>query len=93
MHVQLVQLGRGIEILHQHFRLIVKVRAARIACYFLQAHDIGVFGLDDIDHSLEPTTPVAPADAFVNVVAEKTHDRGVRSQDSGVRQIIQIPDS
>ena len=73
MHVGLKQLRRAFEVFGQQLRLIVIMRPLRMPGDFLQADDIGILRLDDVDHACKPTTPIAAADAFVDVVAQKTH--------------------
>ncbi len=49
------------------------MRAAHVAGHFLQANEVGIFRLDDVDDPLQAIQPIAPADAFMNVVTQKTH--------------------
>ena len=56
-------------------RLVVVPRPRHLPVHLLEADQVGILVLDDLDDPLEAITPVSPADAFMDVVAEKSHDR------------------
>ena len=72
----------GVEMLSQHPRLVVKAAAAHVLVDLLQADQVGVLLLDYLNHASKVVAAVAPADSFVNVVAQQPHamarDRGGR---------------
>ena len=67
--IELKTAASSSKILAQQQRLIVVVRAANIAIDLLQTNDIRVLSLDRLLDPLEPISPVASANAFVDVVA------------------------
>ena len=79
----LVEDARELEIIGEQAGLVVEMGAGGIAGDFLQAKHVRVFGLDDVDHPLQPVEPIAAADAFVDVVAEEAHES--RGEDRGAR--------
>jgi hypothetical protein len=53
-------------------------RAAMIAGDLLQTNQIGVLFFDDLDDPLQTVEPITAADAFVDVVTQKSHRSSFR---------------
>jgi hypothetical protein len=51
---------------------MLAVCAAGVSRNLLQADDIRILVLDDLDHAFEPATPVAPTDSLVDVVSQES---------------------
>jgi hypothetical protein len=56
--------------LDEQLRLIFAPRPRDLTIDLLEADQVRVLLLDDLDHALEPITAVAPADALVNIITK-----------------------
>jgi hypothetical protein len=54
-------------------RLVVVPRSRHVTIHFLEADQVGVLILDDLDDPLQTVATITPADAFMNIVAEQSH--------------------
>src|SRR6266446_6199455 len=62
-----------------HLRLVVEARPARVVIDLLQTDQVRVLLLDHLQNPFQAVAPVAAANAFVNVVAKKSHRSAPRA--------------
>ena len=72
-HVELVKVGHGVEGLGQLTRLVVVPRSPHVPIDLLEADQVGILVLDDLDDPFQAVAAVATADAFMDVVAQESH--------------------
>ena len=70
LDVELKHVGSDVKGLDELTRLIVVPRSGDVAVDLLEADQVGVLILDDLNHPLQPVTSITPADAFMDIVAE-----------------------
>jgi hypothetical protein len=58
------------EDVRQNGGLIVEVGALDVEIDFLETYQVGLLSADDVEDARKTITPVAAADAFVDVVAQ-----------------------
>ena len=69
-HIELIEMGRRVQCLAELPGLIVVTRSRHVAVDLLEADDVWVFGLDDLDDPLEAVTAITTADPFMDVIAQ-----------------------
>ena len=73
MHVELIKLVGGVEILRQKLRLVMELGAFDVPVHFLEADHIGVFLLDHVEDPFQAVFPVAAANSLMDVITQKSH--------------------
>src|SRR5262249_44355711 len=68
--VELVEGGVGAEPVGEDVGLVVGTRPLDVGIDFLKANEVGLFGTDDIDDTVESIPPISPAHAFVDIVGQ-----------------------
>ena len=63
-------MGRRMQAPRSDSGLVVVARPRDVPVDLLQADEVGVLGLDDLDDPLEAVAAIASADSLVNVVAQ-----------------------
>jgi hypothetical protein len=73
MHVELEEVRDVVKGIGQEFRLVVEAGATDVTIDFLKTDDVRVFGLDDVDDSIEAISSVTAANPFMDVVTQEPH--------------------
>src|SRR5262245_18608028 len=72
--IELEAVVGAFQVFREQHRLVVETRALVFAVHLLQADDVRLVLLDDLDDTFDTVKPVASSDAFVDVVAQDSHD-------------------